>query len=205
MAEDIADEAYRFLRAHLCGRIRFDGERVEIRVAPAPDGCLVAPVMVSMLRSVDVVLELPDDSDESLQVQVTLEQVDESGGHGALCDRWCIYHGEPPDVRWARMTIDAARFRDHFIDGQALARPNPFAEQEAALCRRLNAECRGQVAAAAEARGGHRLKDPTVVGVDPWGIDARGALGIARISADAPLASPAGVGPWLAALAGAAR
>lgn len=205
MAEDIADEAYRFLRAHLSGRIRFDGERVEIRVAPAPDGSLVAPVMVAMLRAVDVVLELPDDADESIVVQVTLEQVEESGPAGALCDRWCIYHGEPPDVRWARMQVDAARFRGYFVDGQALTRPNPFAVREAALCKELNACSRAIVAAAAEAQSGHRLKEPTVVGIDPWGIDARGAMGVARISADRPIGSPDGVAAWLASVAQGAR
>jgi hypothetical protein len=93
MSDEIAEEAYRFLRAHLSGRIRFDGERVEIRVAPTPDGNLVAPVMVAMLRAVDVAIELPDDSDESLVLQVTLEQITEEGPDGALCDRWCFYHG----------------------------------------------------------------------------------------------------------------
>lgn len=190
MSEDIADEAYAFLRAHLSGRIRFDGERVEIRVVPAPSGHLVAPVMVAMLRSVDTVLELPDDGDDSLELQVTLEQVTEDGPDGALCDRWCIYHGEPPDVRWARIQVDAARYRGYFVDGQALMRANPFADREAALCKELNAHCRDAVVRAAERTGTHRLADPVVVGVDPWGIDARTRLGIARIPMAPPFASP---------------
>ena len=103
MSEAIAEEAYEFLRAHLMGRIRFDGDRVDIKVAPTPSGHLVASVMVSMLRSVDVVLELPDDGDDSLELQVTLEQIEENGPDGALCDRWCIYHGEAPDVRPGRI------------------------------------------------------------------------------------------------------
>ena len=78
MEPPLVDEAYGFLRAHLSGRIRFDGERVEIRVAPAPDGTLVAPVMVAMLRSVDTVLELPDDGDDGIQLQVTLAQSEET-------------------------------------------------------------------------------------------------------------------------------
>ena len=84
MSEAIAEEAYEFLRAHLMGRIRFDGDRVDIKVAPTPSGHLVASVMVSMLRSVDVVLELPDDGDDSLELQVTLEQIEENGPDGAL-------------------------------------------------------------------------------------------------------------------------
>jgi hypothetical protein len=190
MSDEIAEEAYRFLRAHLSGRIRFDGERVEIRVAPTPDGNLVAPVMVAMLRAVDVAIELPDDSDESLVLQVTLEQIEENGPDGALCDRWCIYHGEAPDVRWARIQIDAARYKGYFVDGQALMRENPFAAQEGALCKELNAHCREGVMRAAESTGAHRLIDPKVVGVDPWGIDARGQIGVARIPASPPFASP---------------
>ena len=189
MSEDIAEEAYRFLRAHLSGRIRFDGDRIEIRVAPTPEGHLVAPVMVAMLRSVDVVLELPDDGEDSLELQVTLEEIKEQGPDGALCDRWCFYHGEPPDVRWARMQVDAARFKGYFVDGQALMRANPFAVQEPALCKELNAQCRDAVIAAAERTGTHRLADPKVVGVDPWGIDARAQVGMARIPADPPFAS----------------
>ena len=190
MSEAIAEEAYEFLRAHLMGRIRFDGDRVDIKVAPTPSGHLVASVMVSMLRSVDVVLELPDDGDDSLELQVTLEQIEENGPDGALCDRWCIYHGEAPDVRWARIQIDAARYKGYFVDGQALMRENPFAAQEGALCKELNAHCRDAVMRAAEATGTHRLIDPKVVGVDPWGIDARGQIGVARIPASPPFASP---------------
>lgn len=197
MSDTTADEAYAFLRAHLAGKIRFDGERIEIRVAPGPDGSLVASVMVAMLRAVDVVLELPDDSDDGMQVQVTLEQIEESGPHGALCDRWCIYHGEPPDVRWARMSVDAARWHGYFVDGSALARENSFASCEPALCKALNASGLEAVARAAEAAGGHRLADPRVVGVDPWGIDVRSTLGIARIPAPAPWASPDEPLAWL--------
>lgn len=204
MSDEIADEAFQFLRAHLSGWIRFDGERVEIRVAPTPDGNLVAPVMVAMLRSVDVALELPDDGDDSLVLQVTLEQVEEDGPDGALCDRWCIYHGEPPDVRWAKILVDAGRFRGYFLDGQAIVRANPFAAQEAALCRELNAGCQQAVVAAAAApgAGGHRLAAPKVVGVDPWGIDARAQVGIARIPAVPPFGSPAEVRARLEGLAG---
>ena len=39
-----------FLRAHLSGTIAFDGEFVPIKVVVAPDGALIAPVMVAMLR-----------------------------------------------------------------------------------------------------------------------------------------------------------
>jgi hypothetical protein len=93
-------------------------------------------------------------------------------------------------VRWARIQIDAARYKGYFVDGQALMRENPFAAQEGALCKELNAHCREGVMRAAESTGTHRLIDPKVVGVDPWGIDARGQIGVARIPASPPFASP---------------
>jgi hypothetical protein len=132
-----------------------------------------------------------------MQVQVTLEQIEESGPHGALCDRWCIYHGEPPDVRWARMSVDAARWHGYFIDGSALTRENPFAAREPAACKALNASGLEAVTRAAEAAGGHRLVNPKVVGVDPWGIDVRSTLGVVRIPAPAPWRSPSEPLAWL--------
>lgn len=201
MTEAIIDEAYDFLRAHLAGRIRFDGDRVEIRVAPAADGGMVASVMVSMLRSIDVVLELPDDGEDSLELQVTLTEIKEDGPEGALCDRWCIYHGEPPDVRWAKIAIDAARYKGNFIDGIALARTNAFAEDEPALCKQVNAGHTALLESAALRHGGHRLEKPLLVGVDPWGFDLRTRLGIARIPANPPIATAGDVIPRLETLA----
>lgn len=189
MTEPLVEDAYDYLRAHLSGRLRFDSDRLEMRVAPAPDGTLVASVMVAMLRAVDTVLELPDDSDDSMTVQVTLEEITETGPDAALCDRWCIYHGEPPDVRWARMHIDAARFRGHFIDGLGLTRENPFAQREPALCKDINENHAALLAPAALAAGGHKLAEPKLVGVDPWGFDLRGHLGIARVVCRPPMES----------------
>ncbi len=201
MPEQLIEDAYQFLRGHLAGRIRFDGDRVDIRVAPTPSGHLVASVMVSMLRSVDVVLELPDDGDDAIELQVTLTEIKEVGPDAALCDRWCIYHGEPPDVRWARMSIDAARYRGHFVDGIALERANTLAAEEPALCKAINTGHTALLEAAALHHGGHKLVDPRLVGVDPWGFDLRSPLGIARIPAAPPIEAAAQVLPRLQALA----
>lgn len=190
MVEPLVEDAYDYLRAHLSGRLRFDADRIDMRVAPAPDGTLIASVMVAMLRAVDTVLELPDDSDDSMTVQVTLEELSETGPDGALCDRWSIYHGEPPDVRWARMHIDAARFRGHFIDGVGLARANPFATREPALCKEINEKYAALLAPAALATGEHKLAAPRLVGVDPWGFDLRAHMGIARVPCRPPMQRP---------------
>ncbi|MEY3143792.1 MAG: hypothetical protein RLY21_2285, partial [Planctomycetota bacterium] len=142
MLDDSVIDACRYLRAHLTGLISFDGEFVPIKLVIAPDGALVAPVMVAMLRSFDIALFLPDEGEDSMHMQITLEEISEKGEHAALCDRWRIYHGEPEDVRWARITIDAAKFRGLMFDGLALMRPNPLADVEVKLIRRINGEMR---------------------------------------------------------------
>ena len=95
-------DACRYLRAHLTGLISFDGEFVPIKVVPTPDGALVAPVMVAMLRTFDNALFLPDEGEDAMHMQVTLEEIHDRADDAALCDRWRIYHGEPEDVRWSR-------------------------------------------------------------------------------------------------------
>ena len=178
-------EAQQYLRTHLGGILGFDGEYVPIKLVVAPDGALVAPVMVAMLRSFDVTLFLPDEGDDSMHMQVTLEEFGEKGErdgvpNGALCDRWRIYHGEPEDVRWARVSIDAARFQGRMFDGLALMVPNPLAGIEPGVCRRVNAEFREALRAAAAANAGLEIEDPRLVGVDPLGFDVRGRFDVVR-------------------------
>ena len=90
---EIITGARAFLRANLTGTIGFDDEFIPIKVVIAPDGHLVAPVMVAMLRAFDVVIFLPAEDDAAMQLQVTLEEIQDKDEHAALCDRWRIYHG----------------------------------------------------------------------------------------------------------------
>jgi hypothetical protein len=180
-------EAQQFLRGHLAGTIRFDDEHVAIKVVVAPDGTLVAPVMVAMIRALDVALFLPDEDEESMHLQLTLEEIRETGDEAALCDRWRIYHGEPEDVRWARLSIDCARFGGHMLDGLALMQPNPLAKDEARLCREINATRRDTLRKAASRAAGLDIEDPRLVGVDPIGFDVRGRFEVHRIPVDPPI------------------
>ena len=185
---DIPEElrpAIAFLRANLSGLLRFDTEYMPIRIVVAPDGRLVASVMESMLLSTDCALHLPEEPDDRdndvMQLMVTLDRFEESGSDGELADRWRIYHGDPPDVRWATMSIDFCKFRDLAIDGEAMMPANPLAEHEASICRRFN-EARGDdlrrlVLQDAEIE----LEDPKIVGVDSLGFDVRGRFDVVRI------------------------
>jgi len=186
MADTIIEQAHEFLRSHLSGRIRFDGDAVALRIVIAPDGRLVASVMVAMIRALETVLEIPDDADENLHLMVTLEAFEESGAHGALADRWRIYHGDPPDVRWGIMTIDAARFQGHFIDGEALQRPNRLAAIEPSILRQINQGDRALLRRACVAAN-LESEQPIAVGVDERGIDVRRAFDVVRLRFPEPL------------------
>jgi len=172
-----------FLRANLAGAIGFDGEVVPMKFVVAPDGALVAPVMVAMLRAFDVVVFLPEESDEAMQLQVTLEEIQDAGEFASLCDRWRIYHGEPEDVRWARISIDAAKFDGRMFDGLALMQPNALAESEPRICRKVNAEMRDLLRKACLRVAEVEIEDPRLVGVDPLGFDVRGRFEIVRLDA----------------------
>lgn len=185
---EIITEARGFIRANLAGAIAFDEEVVPLKVVVAPDGALVAPVMVAMLRAFDVVLFLPEESDEAMQLQVTLEEIQDKGEHAALCDRWRIYHGEPEDVRWARISIDAAKFGGRMFDGLALMQANALAEAEPRICRKVNAEMRDLLKKACLRVAEVEIEDPRLVGVDPLGFDVRGRFDIVRLDADPEIA-----------------
>ena len=177
-----------FLRANLAGAIGFDGEVRPIKLVVAPDGALVAPVMVAMLRAFDVVVFLPEEGDEAMQLQVTLEEIQDAGDFAALCDRWRIYHGEPEDVRWARISIDAAKFDGRMFDGLALMQPNALAEAEPRICRKVNAEMRELLRKSCLAVAEVEIEDPRLVGVDPLGFDVRGRYEIVRLDANPEIA-----------------
>jgi len=183
----VVERAHRHLRRTLVGHFRFEGLDEPMKVVVAPDGHLVAPVMVAMLQAFDTVLFLPDDNEDSLQLQVSLEELKEHGPAGHLCDRWQAYHGAPPDVRWALLSIDAAKFEGLFVDGSALVRANPLAGEEARLCREFNGAASGDGAAllqqACNAALPERLENPVLVGVDEWGFDVRGTFRVHRIEA----------------------
>lgn len=179
---DIETNAYHWMRGHLGGFIRFDGERVALKIAPLPDGRFVAPVMVAMQIAADTVLELPDDGDTDLHLMVSLEKFDERNDANGCADRWRTYHGDPPDVNWAWITVDAAKFHGYFIDGEVFHRPNTLASSESALCRTINQSMRDAVRAAIYAQFRTDATDPIVVGIDPDGFDVRRQFDVLRLN-----------------------
>lgn len=197
MHDPTVDDAHAFLRGHSTAEIRFDEHLRPLHYVVAPDGMLVAPVMVAMLQSMDTVLFVPECSEDAMELSVTLLPLEEQGPEGGLCDRWRIFHGDPPDVRWARISIDAARYAGMVIDGEALMRPNPLVAEEPAICREVNTGRLEDLRRAAERVAGVDVPEPRLVGVDPGGLDVRARFGVIRL----PLAAAhAGDAPDAAAI-----
>ena len=189
MAESVIDEAHAFLRAHATGDLRFEENLRPIKYVIHPDGRLIAPVMVAMLRAFDHVLFVPEYAEGAMELQLTLEQFDERGPEGAAADRWRIYHGEPDDVRWAFMVIDAARYGEMVIDGQALMRPNPLAKVEGQICRTINQNHLDDLRQLCARFGSMEVEQPVMVGIDPLGIDVRARFDMVRVPSIRPMTS----------------
>ncbi len=181
--EPTVDDAIAFLRANLCGTLRFESDFLPIKVVVDQDGSLIASVMAAMLESFDTTLYLPDENESGLHLGVSLEEFQPNGANAHRCDRWQIYHGEPPDVRWARMSIDAARFDTIFIDGAAMMRVNPLAACSNHVIRAVNANRQALRRFCAEGAG-FEIADPVLVGVDPFGFDVRRAFDIVRVESE---------------------
>lgn len=183
-----ADGAWSFLRSNSTASISFGENNVNVSYIIIPDGRLVIPAMVAMLQPCDMVMYVPEYADGCMEMHVSLEQFEETGENGTFADRWQVYHGEPPDTQWAFVDIDAARFHEMFIDGEALCRENKFATFEHALCKTLN-EHQDVIRKVCVSKTNVEVTNPFVVGVDPLGIDIRAPFGIVRIPADSPFTS----------------
>jgi hypothetical protein len=183
------EAAYRFLRANTTGDLQFDEHLRPIKYVIAPDGRLAAPVMVAMIRAQETVLFIPEDAETEtgvLQLLLTVTQFDERGSDGAIADRWRIHHGEPEDVRWAFLGIDAGKFRGSVIDGEVLMRPNTLAADEPKVCKAMNQ--RPDVLRALALHHAHlEIEKPLMVGLDPLGIDIRGRFDVVRVEAARPM------------------
>jgi hypothetical protein len=189
MDEVLLEAAFGHLRGHTSGILRFDEHHRPIKVVFAPNGRIVAPVMVAMIEAADTVLFLPDESEDSMQIQVTLTPFEEEGEGGALADRWRIYHGDPQDVHWAYLFVDAARYESAVIDGDGLMRENPLSDDEARFCKAINDGRREDLHRIVRSAAGLTIDDPLLVGVDPFGFDVRGRFKVYRVVAPAPLAT----------------
>ncbi len=184
------EDAYGLLRSNTTGDLRFDEHFQSLKYVIGPEGHVVAPVTRAILASVDTVLFVPGNAHGAMELGVTLGSLDPDGPGGAVTDRWRIYHGDPQNVQWAVMEIDAARYDRCVIDGQPLTRPNPLAADEASICRRVNELYREALGRVCRLAAGIDVENPILVGVDPLGFDIRRRFDVARVPAPPPMNSP---------------
>ncbi|MCH8822064.1 MAG: DUF2470 domain-containing protein [Planctomycetes bacterium] len=185
--QDLIESAQRFLKSQTTGDLRFDEHYRPLRYVIGPAGRIVAPVMTAMLQAQETVLFVPEVVDGAMELLVTLTEFEADGPDGALTDRWRIYHGEPEDVYWAFFDLDAVRFHDSVIDGEALVTPNPLAGDEARICREVNAEHREDLKRVCDVIFHAEVADPYLVGVDPLGFDVRRRFDVLRLDAPQPI------------------
>ena len=185
--QQAAEDAYRFLRSHTTGDLRFDERFRLLRYVIGPDGRLVAPVMSAMLEASDTALFVPEDVDNAMELLVSLTEFEPDGPFGALTDRWRIYHGDPEDIQWALIHLEAARFHEQVVDGETLVQANPLAEDEARLCRQINDDHRAELRQVCRFIANAEAESPMLVGVDRLGFDVRRRFDVLRVDAPQPM------------------
>lgn len=186
--------ARRFLRGNTTGVICFAEHIRPVFYVLDASGHPVCPVSAAMMLAGDTVLRVPDESSEAMSILVTLEDIPLASASG---DRWRIYHSAPEETYFARLYLEAAKFRGFVIDGDALAQPNLLHDVEPALCKALNALSRDRLIALARSIASADMTNPLVVGVDHFGVDMRGAFGITRLEFPEPMLDRAGLRAYL--------
>jgi hypothetical protein len=189
MSKNAIDEAHALLRANPRGELRFDERLAPLKFIIAPDGRLIANVEREMLEAYDAVLFVPEYRDGALELQVCLEAIEKHGDDAHLIDRWMIHYGEAGNAKWARLSIEGARFDGIVIDGEDLMRPNPLASSEAALCRFVNEHHLDALRAVVARCTNVHVESPVMVGVDPGGLDVRARFGIIRLVFTNPIST----------------
>lgn len=193
-------KALREFRRWRRGALLADAKPSQVRFVTDPrSGAVVAPVERAVIEAEELVLFVPEETDEALQL--LLEPMREPPTE-ELVDRWRIHHGEAPmqvasldgsddgarPMVWAMFDIEGGRLGGAMVDGEALMIPNPAREIEPKLCKRINADrrllwrvCRLKtgVDVPADVSGG-----PVCVGVDPEGLHVRGKMGVLRVEFD---------------------
>jgi hypothetical protein len=148
---------------------------IKFVIDPA-SGRLIAGVPAAVFFAPELLLYVPEGTEDALQLLVSAEEEDE----GPLTDRFTAYHGPSEHVRWAGLMIDSARHGPWVFDGDAMMRSSRLAEAEAGLCKTVNAD-KGALVRACQRYGGVVAPDPVCVGVDDGGLHVRVRFGIVRV------------------------
>lgn len=184
-----AGPAIRALRDHRTGVLLADGLVLPVRfVIDGRTGRLVFPCGAAVLDAEELVLHVPEERDDALQLLIHAAPTD-PGADGA-CDRWLGAFGTPDVARWASCTVESGRLGGAVIDGDVLTLVNPLCAAEPALCRRLNAD-RAALTRLCTRFAGVEVPEPLCVGMDPGGVDVRARFGVVRVPFAVDAATPA--------------
>ncbi|MCC6678786.1 MAG: hypothetical protein IT436_16765 [Phycisphaerales bacterium] len=181
--------ARRHLRSTTEALLRFDDLTLHLRFILDPaTGDPVSPIPPAVLTAAELILFIPDEVEDALQLLV--HPVEINPDREAAADRWLIYHGASRESRWARLEIQSARRGRDVFDGPDLRGPAHLLKDEPRLLALLNADAPG-LARLCRSATGTAPADPRAVGIDPDGLDIRARFGIIRIPFDRPADSPA--------------
>lgn len=193
------EHAIRMYRGHTSGVLSFDENVMDLKYVTMDDGHLIAPVMVACFDAMNTVLFAPEENDDAIQLLLTLEELGGMNFDSADTDRWRVYHGEPIDVRWAKLWVESAKLGPVVFDGEAVATPNRFAAVVHTWCRELNADT-AKLRTLCDRTVHVEVESPTAVGLDPDGIDVRARFGVVRLPFDQTLEDIDDIEPAIARL-----
>ena len=166
------------------------------------DGRLVFTGGRDLFDAADLVLWIPDDRFDAVQLLLAAEPLDDPDGE--LADKHAAYHGHAGPVRYAHATIVQGRDPEGVYDAEELSAPNPLHTIEPRLCAVLNRSTEDlRRLAARDVR--IRLEHPVAVGVDDLGADLRTRVGIVRLEWPEPLTDPSSAEGTIAGWIDAAR
>jgi hypothetical protein len=192
----------REVRRHREGVMIACGQARAVRVViDGRSGHLVTPVEPIELRADEMVVFLPRESDDTVQLLCRPEEI--GAAKEEVCDRWGAYHGKTDLRRWARLVIEGGKRDEWVANGAELAVPSVLRLAEGGLVRLLNADPRA-LGAACERLARMKVADPLAVGVDPHGVDVRARFGIVRLEFEAAACDEAGATRMIQGILGAA-
>lgn len=179
----------RLIRRHCDAFLRFDEHFQPVRYCRATDGRLIIPAMAAMQMAEELVLHVPDATDQSLQLMVTGGPFADHDPLGREADRWRIHFGEPDDLQWLALELDLGKRDGLVFDGEALQEPHAYPEQEPALLRALQTE-QEFIEQRVASLLGHAPEEARPVAADQYGLTVRVRLGTVRLEFEAPQHDP---------------
>ena len=194
---DALRHALTVFAAYREGDLQIDDQYTHVRFVSEPGGGrLIASAPAATFFASQLVLFVPEETDDALALLVSAEEVDES--HAT--DRWLAFHlaqtgasdaagvdgadpgrETPEHTKWALLWVDSAKHGPWVFDGDAFMTPNPAALQEPSLCKRVNARRSDLATLCIASTGADLARKPVCVGVDPGGLYVRLAHGVVRI------------------------